>query len=442
VSKNPALQSLDVGYTGITSLNVDNNPDLLYLDVGYTDISALDVSKNTKLQQLSVNGTGISSLNVDSNPDLLYLDVDGSRLPLSQLYPMTLPSVLPNLISLALGIQTEVALPAISADPIPGQGYNLASEAFLGGRNTVFSLTIDSLPAVSGSDYSINGAGVLTFLERGEYRITMQNDAVRSNDSYYGFGTDMAAVITAPISVLPAGSRIFWDGSSSPVWVPVSSGAAGKNWHISGFPIRYLESDEAVFGPEGTKEVRIDPAGVSPGTMEVTAGGYAFSGGQINGRSLTLAAPADSAAVFRNRIDFSSGIAVNSGNSLVFDCRLADWPAGAAIGAAIAGAGSAVKAGDGVLTLTGAKSYTGSTQVREGSFLLGTGADISRSLEGGGLIFSGGARFGFSGLGSSLPVPKLAVTGGIRPASIDPGSYAADLRGADLSWLVPPSARN
>jgi hypothetical protein len=71
------------------------------------------------------------------------------------------------------GIQTDVTLPAISTDPIPGQGYNMASEAFLGGRNTVFFLTIDSLPAVSGSDYSISGAGVLTFLERGEYRITV-----------------------------------------------------------------------------------------------------------------------------------------------------------------------------------------------------------------------------------------------------------------------------
>jgi hypothetical protein len=198
VSQNTALQYLDVEGTWITSLNVDNNPDLQYL---------------------SASNTGITSLNVSSNSNLYELVVNGSKFPLSQLYPMTLSTA----DHIALGIQTDVTLPAISIDPIPGQGYDLASEAFLGGRNTVFSLTIDGSAAVSGSDYSINGAGVLTFLERGEYRITMQNDAVRSRGYY---GTDMAAVITAPISVLPAGSRIFWDGSSSPVWVPVSSGAA------------------------------------------------------------------------------------------------------------------------------------------------------------------------------------------------------------------------
>jgi hypothetical protein len=137
-----------------------------------------------------------------------------------------------------------------------------------------------------------------------------------------------------------------------------------------------LESDEVVFGPEGTKDVSIDQDGVKPGAMEVTADGYAFSGGPINGYSLTLSSPAGSAAVFRNEFYFSSGITLNSGNSLVFD-------------------------------------YS-----------------------------SSGAWFGFSGLGSSLPIPKLAVIGGIRPASIDPGNYAADLRGAGLSWLVPPTAEN
>jgi hypothetical protein len=268
---------------------------------------------------------------------------------------------------LSLGVQTNVTLPAIPADPIPGQGYSLASEAVLGGQNTVFSLTVDGFAAFSGSDYSIGGSDVLTFLERGVYQITMTNSEVHSK-GYYGTGA--ATAVTSPIPVLPAGSRIYWDGSSSADWVPASSGTIGKNWSVSGFPVRYLESDEVVFGDSGVREVIIAPSGVSPGAMEVTAGGYVFSGGQISGGSLTLSAPAGSAAVFRNLIGFSSGVTINSGNSLVLSCAPGVCPPG------------------------------------------------------------------------SLSVPRLTVAGGGTPAVIEPGGYALDLRGAALSWLVPPAARN
>ncbi|MDR1085762.1 MAG: hypothetical protein LBP22_13155 [Deltaproteobacteria bacterium] len=44
-----------------------------------------------------------------------------------------------------------------------------------------------------------------------------------------------------------------------------------------------------------------------------------------------------------------------------------------------------------------------------------------------------------------MPISKLSVVGGTRPASIDPGNYAADLKRNDptlAAGLAMPRARN
>jgi hypothetical protein len=88
--------------------------------------------------------------------------------------------MLSNASDFHLGIQTDVTLPAIPANPIPGQVHCLTSEALLGDKKTTFTFKKDGSFAAPGSDYSIDEAGILSFLERGEYQIFMQNEAVRS----------------------------------------------------------------------------------------------------------------------------------------------------------------------------------------------------------------------------------------------------------------------
>ena len=92
VSKNPKLEYLDIsGNKDITSINLNNNKELIYLDIGMTgiksmdfgilpellylycydnDISTIDVSRNPKLKLIAISTTPVSSLNVNNNPDL------------------------------------------------------------------------------------------------------------------------------------------------------------------------------------------------------------------------------------------------------------------------------------------------------------------------------------------------------------------------------------
>ncbi|MDR1037207.1 MAG: autotransporter outer membrane beta-barrel domain-containing protein [Deltaproteobacteria bacterium] len=339
VSQNPELEYLYVYRNQLTWLDVSQNPELYSLEVGGNQLTWLDVSQNHKLEYLYAYNNQLTWLDVSQNPELEYLyvynnqltglDVDVSlsdvavsnnRLPLSQLFSLT---GIPNR---NLGMQTGVTFSTIPSVSLPGTEYSLASEAVLGGQDTVFTLELDGSAATQGVEYSMTTAGILTFLDRGEFIISMHNPAVHNQGTdIYGtsYGTAEAVVTTSPIDVLPVGAQVSWNGGVSSVWLPSSTGAAGKDWLHSGFAVRYLESptvaDDVVFGSDGERAVKVDPAGVHPDEMTVEANGFVFSGGRIDGRTLTLSAPAGSAARFSGQVSFSSGVTLHAGNRLVLN---------------------------------------------------------------------------------------------------------------------------
>ncbi|MDR1080379.1 MAG: autotransporter-associated beta strand repeat-containing protein [Deltaproteobacteria bacterium] len=377
-------------------------------------------------------GNGLTGINWTQNSELEELGADGNRLPMSQLYPMM------SLPRYYVGTQMDVVLPSIPSVPVPGVGYSLASETNLGpagNQVTVFTLKRDLGAALDGIDYTITSEGILTFLERGEFEIDMRNPAVtKAWDT-----AELAEVVTSPIDVLPAGALLVWNGGSSAVWAETRTGPAGKDWLHSGYGVRYLETDDVVFGSGGGRSVAVGLPGVTPDAVSVEADGYVFSGGRIDGVTLRLSGPVGSSARFQNEISFSSGAEVAAGNELVFDYG----PSSASTGMSVSGDGGVVKDGSGTLTLTGTHGYSGATRVLAGTLSAGPGSDISSSLRGGGLELHADAAFDVSGSGGNHPGGGLTVVGGERPAVIVAGSRAADFTGAvegSITWIVPRTA--
>ena len=70
VSQNPALESLSISGCGCQSLNLSNNTKLETLNVGASGLSSLDISHNTALKNLYIHHTTFSSLNLSANNSL------------------------------------------------------------------------------------------------------------------------------------------------------------------------------------------------------------------------------------------------------------------------------------------------------------------------------------------------------------------------------------
>jgi outer membrane autotransporter protein len=421
LSDNAYLDYLDVSDNFLVSLDLSHNPNLKYVDV----------TGNPTLASLSVEDSQFSSLDFIDIATLTNLNVSGGRFTLSALYDMM--STVPNV---KMGNQNNAPLAAIPSGPAPGAVYDLGSEASFNGELTQFSFKRDGVVAVAGEDYSISPDGALVFMDRGLYEIAMENLQVHGVGVY---DSDPPSVVTSLIDVLRAGAIVSWLGDAGALWAPESSADSGKDWLHSGYGVRYLDSDDALFGAAGAKDVHVDPSGVNPGAVTVEADGYSFSGGGVTGDSLLLAAAPGSRTRFSNVINFARGAEVRAGNALVFDYSVSDYSSGVTSALYVYGEGSLSKDGDGVLALSGPSDYSGSTNVLMGTLKLAPGADISRSLAGGGLILSTGATFDISSYGS-LAIPRLAVEGGASPAVIQAdATIVADFSGAELSWSLPGS---
>ena len=75
------LESLQLAFTHVASLDVSNNPNLTSIDLyNVKEMTALDVTHNPKLISLRIPFTSISSLDVSNNTKLTYLGVAHCRL--------------------------------------------------------------------------------------------------------------------------------------------------------------------------------------------------------------------------------------------------------------------------------------------------------------------------------------------------------------------------
>lgn len=75
------LESLQLAFTHVASLDVSNNPNLTSIDLyNVKEMTALDVTHNPKLTSLRIPFTSISSLDVSNNTKLTYLGVAHCKL--------------------------------------------------------------------------------------------------------------------------------------------------------------------------------------------------------------------------------------------------------------------------------------------------------------------------------------------------------------------------
>ena len=75
------LESLQLAFTHVTSLDVSNNPNLTSIDLySVKEMTALDITHNPKLISLRIPFTSISSLDVSNNTKLTYLGVAHCKL--------------------------------------------------------------------------------------------------------------------------------------------------------------------------------------------------------------------------------------------------------------------------------------------------------------------------------------------------------------------------
>ncbi|MDL2317252.1 autotransporter domain-containing protein [Desulfovibrio sp. OttesenSCG-928-A18] len=417
------------------SLDLSANTALEYLNVGFNSLVSLDLSANTALLYLSAYNNNLGSLDLGANTSLLLLDVRGNNLPLSQL-----ASMMPTQ-NLALGAQTDVSLAAFGTQTLaPGVGYDLSAEAVLLDTPTRFSFEFaGGGAATQGTNYTFSN-GQLTFLDRKSYVIRMENDSIYSRgiiqEDYDALGNPLAKVSTKVLDVLPAGSApIIWSGAASTAWNSLES---NRNWSYNSYPVYYLEGDIVVFDAGGARNVTVDAGGLAPAAMSVSADGYVFSGGAINGTRLDLNAAAQSSTEFRNDASFRDGAFVHAGNTLLLGGTLTSGAinvqSGGSLGFSGGGSRGAITVAGGGWLHVGQGGYAASLSMADGAGFLAFSGDNP-------LLVSGASAFG-DGLALSPDVLSSTWTEGQRYTLLeaDPADLAAFTplthRGGLLSWSM------
>jgi len=77
---NEVLRELNVGSNQLTSLDLSKYKNLQGLGAANNFLTSLDVSKNTNLTFLDISGNQLTSLDVSKNTNLTFLDISGNQL--------------------------------------------------------------------------------------------------------------------------------------------------------------------------------------------------------------------------------------------------------------------------------------------------------------------------------------------------------------------------
>ncbi|MDR3203214.1 MAG: hypothetical protein LBV23_00505 [Deltaproteobacteria bacterium] len=238
LSNDSILSRVDARNNKLTELFLSNSPNLTYLNLSNNNLTGeLDLTGFPIIQNLYVDNNQFTALKIN-NSYLQYLDVSNNRLTLSQLHPLM--SLVDSAVSITLGNQTNVAIPALNAsDLIPGTIYYLSTEATFGGTDTDFTFFVEGgVTANLGQDYSFNDNNKLTFLERGEFQIKMQNDNIHNSSS-----SSPSVVEAEVLKVRPPGAQLFWQGGLAATrgnGARVSRGADTKTSYMTTSPCVFL----------------------------------------------------------------------------------------------------------------------------------------------------------------------------------------------------------
>ncbi|OYV06770.1 MAG: hypothetical protein CFE26_04520, partial [Verrucomicrobiales bacterium VVV1] len=370
----------NLGYDSIIGSNFTN---------GATKVLALRKVGTGKLTFTSgVNYTGATEVNAGT---LAFTTV-----------PKTLGT---SAFTIADGATLSVKAAAAGTTMLPTGSLTLGASNL----NLDFNLLTPTVTQISTGALTLNGALTInltgtTALGSGTYKLidytTLSGSGTLPSGSI-SIGNRSTAVIVdntvdTSIDLVVSTDTPKWTGLDSGAWVVGSTGAS-SNWKlgVSGTATDYLDDDQALFDDTaaGTKAIVIDTTSVFPAltTFNTSTSAYSLSGTAGIG-SGSLVKSGSGAVTITNANTYAGATTINAGTlqlgdgssngsiastsavtnngtlayNLVAD-QTANYP--------ISGTGNVTKTGAGVLTLSGASTYTGGSTLNSGVInLIGNGA--------------------------------------------------------------------
>ncbi|MDL2315402.1 T9SS type A sorting domain-containing protein, partial [Bacteroidales bacterium OttesenSCG-928-C19] len=210
VSTNTALTELRCDNNQLTELDVNANTALTELRCDNNQLTELDVSNNTALTSLGCENNRLTTLDVSNHTALIGLNCQSNQLPLSELYPISKNK--------AITRYKDLRYQSLYDTVGQNQTIDLSSQLAFGNpvAQTQFTIALSNNGSADGM-YTF-ADGMLTFTKLGSYKVTMQNDSVRTGIP----PSESALTVTAYYEVYDA-IRFAWKGSTTEKTITINS---------------------------------------------------------------------------------------------------------------------------------------------------------------------------------------------------------------------------
>ncbi|MEG2238139.1 MAG: hypothetical protein RRX93_01750, partial [Bacteroidales bacterium] len=201
LSKNTLLKDLDLSSNQLSTIDLSKNTKLQSVGLNNNRLSTLDLSKNTLLQNLYIHQNSLSSiLGLDANTlsNLQFINISNNKL-IPGSFPASFPSTAEGHFSYAP--QQAIAIPSqISSDMKLDLGalyaYKNATPSIIPSIEWVLE---DGSKLIENTDYTVDNAGVFTFL-----RSQKQTASAQISHALYPDFTNENILKTTSISIASA----------------------------------------------------------------------------------------------------------------------------------------------------------------------------------------------------------------------------------------------
>ncbi len=338
----------------------------------------------------------------------------------------TLAGVNTGILPTALGAYAASPSLTLSNTTVQGSFAAIAESARLGASNSFFLGSTSgtatqpwNLWDTSAAEF---GGGIVSGLAGGSTTITETASGVS------GARNAMAVAVFQPLGPLT------WTGTTNNSW-----DASAVNWKSSGLGSVYSNGLDVFFpNSAANTNIVITGTGVSPSSVTFTnnATPYSFSGGAISGLA-TVALSGTGKVTFLNANSYTGATTISAGTlqlgngaagndgalatsginnnaNLVYAPNLPQTA-----GYAITGSGGLSLVGPGSLTLAASNSYSGPTNVSNGTLAMGVANALPFGAGRGNVALAASATLDLAG--NSLAVNGLSSTGAVNnsgPAAV------------------------